>query len=168
MFAKKVKDVRLYNEANNYQGLIAEMTIPKIVAITQDWRAGGMVGPVKTFHGVETPELEFTLGGHDDLIVTQAGLAQLDGTLIRAMAAIQDDQTGGTSTVEAVMRGRQSELDFGTWKPGEDTEEKVKMTCSYYKLISNGTEIVEIDMIAGIYMIGGVDRWADIRAALGG
>jgi P2 family phage contractile tail tube protein len=167
-FAKKLKDIRLYNEAYNYQGVIAEMTIPKIVALTEDWRAGGMLGPMPIFHGIETPEFEWTLGGHDDLVVTQAGLMQHDGLLLRAIGAFQDESNGSVSTVEAVMRGRHSELDFGTWKPGEDTEEKVKTVCSYYKMISNGRELFEIDMLNGIFRVGGIDRWSEIRAALGG
>lgn len=167
-FPKKLKDIRLYNEANSYQGVIAEMTIPKIVALTEDWRGGGMIGSIPIFHGIETPEFEWTLGGRDDLVVTQLGLMRHDGSLLRAIGAFQDESDGSVTTVEAVMRGRHSEIDFGTWKPGEDTEEKVKTVCSYYKLLSNGTEMFEIDMFNGIYRVGGVDRWAEIRAALGG
>ena len=168
MFPKKLKDIRLYNDANNYAGLIASMTIPKIVALTEDWRGGGMIGSIPIFHGVETPEVEYTLGGHDDLIVTQAGLIALDGTLLRAVGAFQSDQDLSVTTVEAVMRGRHKEIDFGTWKPVDDTEEKVTTVCNYYKLIANGVELYELDMVAGIYRVGGIDRWADIRAALGG
>ena len=168
MLPQKVKDIRLYNESNSYLGVIAEMTLPKIVMITEDWRGGGMIGAIKISHGVETPEFEWTLGGHDDLVVTQAGLMQHDGIMLRAMAAIQAEDGSPVSTLEAVMRGTHTELDFGTWKPGEDTEEKVKTACSYYKLLRDGRELFELDMLAGIFRVGGVDRWADIRAALDG
>lgn len=168
MFARKLKDIRAYNDAMNYQGLIASMTVPKIVMILEDWRGGGMVGPVPIFHGVETPEVEIVLGGHDDLIVTQACLLSHAGALLRCIGAFQSDQDGSVSTVEAVMRGRPKEIDFGTWKPGEDTEEKATWVCSYYKLLSNAVELIELDLVAGICRVGGIDRWAEIRAALGG
>lgn len=168
MFPSKLKDIRLYNEANSYQGVVAEMTIPKIVQITEDWRGGGSLGPIPIFHGIETPTFEWTLGGQDDLVVTQAGLLRHDGALLRAIGAFQSDADGSVRTVEAVMRGRHSELDFGTWKPGSDTEEKVKTVCTYYKMISNGRELFEIDMLAGIFIVDGIDRRAEIRAALGG
>lgn len=168
MIPQMVKDIRLYNQAFSYQGLIKSMTIPKIVHQSFDYRAGGMVGAVKIFTGIETPEIEWTLGGHDDLVVTQAGLMQHDGTLLRAVAALQGAAGTAASTLECVVRGQHEEIDFGTWEPGKETEEKVKTTCSYYKLVSNGRTLFEIDIPGGVYIVDGVDRWADIRAALDG
>ena len=111
---------------------------------------------------------EWTLGGHDPAYVRQAGIIRHDGVLLRAIGAFQSETDGSVTAVEAVMRGTHTEMDFGTWAPGKPSDEKVKTTCTYYKLLSNGAELFEIDMLAGIFRVGGVDRWAAIRAALGG
>jgi len=39
--------------------------------------------------------------------------------------------------------------------------------CSYYKLTAAGQDLYEIDMVAGTYIVGGIDRYAEIRAAIG-
>ncbi len=74
---------------------------------------------------------------------------------------------GGVIPVEAVVRGRYSEIDMGNAKPGADTEHKFKASCSYYKLIVNGREVVEIDIPGMVFKVNGDDRLAAIRAAIG-
>lgn len=56
---------------------------------------------------------------------------------------------------------------MGEWKPGEDTEFKVKSQLSYFKLTWNGVVEVEIDVLGMIEIVGGVDLMAAHRAALG-
>jgi P2 family phage contractile tail tube protein len=167
MLPRKLKNMNIFNDAYSHLGVIGECTLPKIVHAMEDWRGGGMLGPIKIDNGIEALEFEWTLGGHDAFPIRQMGVTRHDGVLLRFMGAYQSDETGAVTAVEAVIRGRHQELDHGTQKPGEDTEQKIKTVVSYYKLISNGTELYEIDMLAGIYRVGGVDRYAQIRAALG-
>ena len=164
----KLKNLNLFNEGQSYLGIIAELTPPKITHATEDWRGGGMLGPVKIDNGLEAMEVEYTLGGYSSQIVSQSGQLAIDGTLVRAVGAFQSDQYGAVDQVELVMIGRQTERDPGNWKPGDDTEIKVKHALTYYKEIVNGRDLIEIDMIAGIYIVDGVDRYAAIRAAIGG
>ncbi|MXO64862.1 phage major tail tube protein [Altericroceibacterium endophyticum] len=164
----KLKNMNLYDEGVSFMGEIGELTPPTISHATEDWRGGGMLGPVKIDNGLEALEFEWTLGGYVSQVVSQMGELAIDGVMLRAMGAFQSDQDGGVKSVELVMRGRHTELDRGTWKPGDDTEKKLKTALSYYKEIVDGTTLLEIDMIAGIYKVGGVDRYAQIRAAIGG
>jgi P2 family phage contractile tail tube protein len=168
MFPSKVKNINLFNEGNSYLGSIGEYTPIKLTMLTQDWRGGGMIGSVKIDQGIELPEFEWTLGGWSRQVIGQFGVTTLDGVLLRAMGALQDDTSGTVKAVEAVVMGRHTEIDFGNWKPGEDTEKKIKTAPSYYKLIEDGAELVEIDLVGGIYRINGIDRYAEIRAAIGG
>jgi P2 family phage contractile tail tube protein len=168
MLPKKLKNMNLFNDANSYLGVIAEVTLPKISHAMEDWRGGGMLGPIKIDNGLEALEFEWTLGGHDTIVIRQMGVTSYDGVLLRFMGAYQSDGDGSVTAVEAEIRGRHQELDFGNSKPGEDTEMKIKTVPSYYKLISNGAVLFEIDMLAGTYIVGGIDRYADIRAAIGG
>jgi hypothetical protein len=69
--------------------------------------------------------------------------------------------------VEIVVRGRHSEIDFGSAKAGEDTEFKVKTACSYYKLSINGATVIEIDLLNMVEVIDGTDRLAAQRRAIG-
>ena len=167
MLPKKLKNMNLFNDANSYLGVIAEVTLPKIVHAMEDWRGGGMLGPIKIDNGLEAMEFEWTLGGLEAIAIKQMGITRHDGVLMRFMGAYQSDQDGSVTAAEAVMRGRHQELDPGTQKPGEDTETKYKTVCSYYKLTWGGAVLFEIDMLAGTYIVDGIDRYAEIRAAIG-
>jgi P2 family phage contractile tail tube protein len=63
--------------------------------------------------------------------------------------------------------GRYTEIDFGNGKPGDNSTHKYKVGCSYYRLIVDGVDWIEIDLINMIFIVFGVDRYAEIRAALG-
>jgi hypothetical protein len=91
----------------------------------------------------------------------------LAGALVRFVGAYQEDQTGTVKTIEVVCMGRYTEIDFGNAKAGDNTVHKYKMACSYYRLIVDGVDWIEIDLINMIFIVMGVDRYADIRAALG-
>ena len=56
---------------------------------------------------------------------------------------------------------------MGAAKAGDDTEFKVKTACSYYKLTINGMVEIEIDLVNMVENVGGVDRLAEQRRAIG-
>ena len=56
---------------------------------------------------------------------------------------------------------------MGDAEPGADTEHSISTTCSYYKLIVNGTTEIEIDLLNMVEIVGGVDRLAEQRTAIG-
>jgi P2 family phage contractile tail tube protein len=75
--------------------------------------------------------------------------------------------TGTTRAAEITMRGRPTEFDFGTAKKASETAHKSKYRLSYYRLEVDGGEWIEIDIMANVFRVFGVDRTSDIRAALG-
>jgi P2 family phage contractile tail tube protein len=56
---------------------------------------------------------------------------------------------------------------MGTAKMQDKTEHKFKTTCSYYRLIVNGVDLIEFDFINGVEKVGGIDRKSQIRSAIG-
>ena len=164
----KLKNFRLYNDGNSYQGIVGEFTQPKIALQMEEWRGGGMLGPIMIDNGLEAMTAEWTNGGMVRQSLRQFGISRVDGVLLRLVGAYQSDDTGNVDQVELVMRGRLEELDMGNAKAGEDTEHKVKVPLAYYKISVNGRTEIEIDMLNSIFIVDGVDRYAEIRNALGG
>jgi hypothetical protein len=164
---RKLKNFNLFNDGNSFLGVASEVTLPKIAAAMEDWRGGGMLGAVKVDMGLQALEAEFAVGGMVKQLVRQMGDPSASGVLLRFAGAYQSDDGSGVQAVEAVMRGRIEELDMGNAKAGDDTEHKVKFPCSYYKLTIDGRVELEIDMLNAVYIVDGVDRYAEIRAALG-
>lgn len=163
----KLKNMNLFLDGRTHIGIVAEVTIPKIALKTEDWRGGGMLGPIMIDQGLDKIEAEFTMGGLVASAVSQFGATRNDAVLLRFAGAFQDDGSGRVQAVEMVCRGRYTELDFGNQKPGDDTQHKYKMACSYYKLSVDGLLWFEIDLLNAVFIVYGIDRYAEIRAALG-
>ena len=166
---KKLKMMDLFNEGNSYLGQTGEVTIPKLVRKFEDWRGGGMNGNVKIDLGLgdDITEFNWKLGGIDELIIEQWGAQTVSANMLRFAGSYQRDDTGETTAVEIVVRGRHEEIDFGNQKAGDDTETSVKTIWSYYKLSIDNVVKVEIDIPNMIEMVNGVDLNAKHRANIG-
>jgi hypothetical protein len=158
--------MNLFNEGQSYLGEIAAVTLPKLTRKFEDWRGGGMDGTVKIDMGAEPMELEFTTGGPMRDVLRQYGAVGISAVFLRFSGAYQDDATGSVDTVEVTVRGRHEEIDMGEAKPGEGGEFKVKSALTYYRLDWNGVTEIEIDLLNGVFIVGGVDRSAELRAAV--
>ena len=167
--ARKLKQMMVFNDGQSYAGLAKTVTLPKLARKMESYRAGGMGGPVKVDLGFSDDglQLEWTVGGLDLQVIRQFGIASASGVMIRFAGSYQDDDSGEIWPVEVVVRGRHEEIDMGDAEPGEDTEHKVVTTCTYYKLTVNGRDEVEIDFLGMVDTVGGVDRMAEHRRAIG-
>lgn len=168
MLPSKLKNLNVFNEAQSYLGVAGEVTLPKLTAKMEGWRGGGMIGEVKVDMGIDELMMEWKVGGLVRQVLRQFGETDVAGLLLRFMGAYQADDGSGVTAVEIVVRGRHEEIDMGNAKAGDDTEWSIKTPCSYYKLVIDGFTEIEIDVQAGIYRVGGVDRYAEIRSAIGG
>ncbi|MGQ7185010.1 phage major tail tube protein [Escherichia sp. HC-CC] len=61
----------------------------------------------------------------------------------------------------------QKDIDTGEGKQGEDTESKISVVCTYFRLTMDGKELVEIDTINMIEKVNGVDRLEQHRRNIG-
>jgi P2 family phage contractile tail tube protein len=164
---RKLKNMNLFNDGLSYVGQVSEVTLPGLERKMEEWRAGGMNGPVKTDHGQEALSMEWTCGGFMDDAIRQYAITTHDAVLLRFAGAYQRDDTGEVDAVEVEARGRHSKIDMGNAKPGEGSEFKVTSELSYYKLTLNGETLIEIDLINMVEMVNGEDRLADQRRAIG-
>ena len=163
----KLKFFNVTIDGVGYIGQAKEVGLPKLSMKAEAYRSGGMPGEVDIDLGIEKLEMELTFGGPIEEIYRTFGDPVLASRLIRFVGSYQREDTGDVAAVEVVGRGRWTEIDPGSAKAGDDTEFKPKASLSYYKLVIDGVEEVEIDMINLIYKTGGVDRYAEHRKALG-
>ena len=164
---RKLKNFNLFNDGNNYLGQVEEITLPKLSRKMEEWRGGGMDAHVSADMGQESIELAWTAGGVIADALRQFGATSATACLLRFAGAYQRDDTGDVDAVEVVVRGRHKEIDFGSAKPGDNTQHKYTTACAYYKLSINGAVVVEIDALNFVFNVGGVDRLAQQRRALG-
>lgn len=163
----KLKNFNVFNDASSWLGLVSEFSLPKLSRTMEEYRGGGMNGPVDIDLGQEKIESEITLGGLVLQAFQQYAQPKADGVLLRFNGAYQDDSLGVTKAVQVVMRGRYSEIDMGSAKAGDNTEHKITMTCSYYKLTIDGVDVIEIDLVNFIEIVNGEDLLDAQRSAMG-
>lgn len=166
-FPSKLKNMNYFIEGFGYLGTIEEVEMPKIALKTDDWRGGGMLGPVDIDMGLDKIEIGATMGGLIASAIAGFGATAVDAVLTRFAGGYQNDQTGEVQTVEIAVLGRWKEIDWGNAKVGDGTSHKYKMGCSYFKLTVDGLDWMEIDLVNAIFIVFGIDRYAEIRAAIG-
>lgn len=164
---RKLKNFNVFSDGESFIGQTKTITLPTLTRSMEAYRGGGMSGPVSIDNGNEEIELKTVYGGFMRQVLRQYGITTHDGVQLRFAGAYQRDDTGAVDAVEVVVRGRHSEIEMGDGEAGSDTDFTVTTKCSYYKLSVNGTTEVEIDFVNMIEIVGGVDRLAEQRRAIG-
>lgn len=162
-----LKNMNMFHNGESFVGQVPEVSIPKLARKMEGYRGAGMDGEIMIDLGQEAIEFEWKAGGHITSVYAGFGAATHDAELIRWVGAYQDDGTGQYKAVEITVRGRHQEIDPGTGKPGDKSEESVKTVASYYRLTVDGADVIEIDLANLVLVVGGVDRHAELRGILG-
>lgn len=163
----KLKNFNLFNDAVSYMGQVAEVNLPKLTRKMEEWRGAGMNRPIKVDLGGEALQMDWTCGGIMRGVLEQYGVTTHDGVQLRFAGAYRAEDQADPIAVEVVIRGRHSEIDPGTSKPGDDTAFKITTEVSYYKLTMDGEDVIEIDVMNAIEKVKGVDRLQKERKAMG-
>ncbi|WLE59285.1 phage major tail tube protein [Burkholderia plantarii] len=163
----KLKGFNLFHNGENFVGQIGEVTLPKLTRETEDWRGGGMSGPIKIDFGMQAIQVEWTAGGFMKSVLSQWGVLKHDGVLLRFAGGYQAEDEDTYDAVEIVVKGRHTEIDSGTAKVKEDTAFKVTTAASYYKLSLNNAVLIELDFVNMIEKVNGADLIAGLRTAIG-
>jgi len=162
-----LKAFNLFNDGGSYIGSVLTVELPKLATKDEEYRAGGMLGAINVPMGLDAIKLGWTAGGYLPDAIKQWGITKHDGVMLRFAGATQSPDAEDYKSVEVLVRGRHSEMDMGSAEAGKKTEHKYVTVCSYYKLTMDSEVLIEIDLVAGKHTVGGVDRTASLRAALG-
>ncbi|MXO66261.1 phage major tail tube protein [Altericroceibacterium endophyticum] len=164
---KTIKYMNVYADGDSFLGESSEVTLPKLARKIEDWRGGGHDAALGVDLGGEALEFEWKAGGFLEKVYTQFGAASVNALQLRFVGSIQDDGTGQVKTIDITVRGRHQEIDPGSAKGGEIGETTTKTRCAYYKLMVDGRTLIEKDELNMVFIVNGVDRLAQHRAALG-
>jgi P2 family phage contractile tail tube protein len=162
-----LKHFNVFTDGVTHAGEVEEIDLPKLTRKVEEYRAGGMNGPVEIDLGSDKLEMETSYGGLMREVLQQYGTTTIDGAMLRFAGAYQREDSGEVDAVEITVRGRHTEITFGKGKTGAKDPFKVKSSLTYYKLTVNGEEWIEIDHVNFIERVFGKDRLADQRKAIG-
>lgn len=161
-----LKMMGTFVNGESYVGDALSVSPPKLTRKVEAFTLGS--GDLELDMGQEPLIIEHSyMGWAPREIMNGYGSAGLGREMVRWVGGYQDQDTGANNAVEIVVVGSHKEIDRGEQKTGEKTETKVQTTCSYYKESINGQVLVEIDLLQQIFVVNGVDRYAELRQLVG-
>ncbi len=163
-----VRVFTLFVNGTNELGRVTEVTLPKLTRKTESYRGGGMLGAVNIDLGLDDGALDmsFVAGGVvRDLLLEYAG--EIDETAFRFVAELYTDGEE-SQLLEVETRGRVTEIDKGTTKQGDATSHTFQVKNTYYRMLIDDEDIIEIDLLNFVYKKDGENMFTDrISSALG-
>ncbi|MFA5688569.1 MAG: phage major tail tube protein [Kiritimatiellales bacterium] len=164
---RKLKNINLFVDGRTYIGKVTSLTPPKLTAVVEEHRGGGMNVPIDYTMGFEKLEAEWVLAEVDKHLLKLSGL-QLNAAINAQFRAVIDDEMGNVGSVVVNLTGKITEADLGEWKPGENSESKFKMSVIFYEMKVDSETVVYIDAANNVWTIGKVDQMLVYRALLEG
>jgi P2 family phage contractile tail tube protein len=161
-----LKNLNLFVDGRGYAGQVEEVNLPKLTIKTEDFRAGGMDAPIALDMGMEKLELSFGLISYDRDVLNLFGFI-VPATVAFTFRGALENQDGSITAMVCKMRGSIREIDPGTSKAGDKPSLKVTCDLVYFYQEHDGQPVIEVDAINMIRMIGGVDKLAAVRKAIG-
>jgi P2 family phage contractile tail tube protein len=166
MIPEMLTNCVMFADGVSFSGDVPSMTLPKLSVKTEEYRGGGMSGPVDLPTGLEKLEAAFTTNGVRKEALKFFGLADQTACNLVFRGSFRG-QKGTVKSVTVTLRGSLKEVDMGDWKPGDKAEIKHAVAVTYYKLEIDGRVMFEIDFANMVQVINGVDQLAAERTALG-
>ncbi|WP_072281639.1 phage major tail tube protein [Rappaport israeli] len=158
MLPKLIKDAILSVDGHGYAGRIKSIQWPKLARKFEEYRAGGMHGPVEVDLGGEKMEMEFELDEQSAELLRLWGACSATAVRFRINASAESDNPDcNGNAIEVVCLGRLREIDPGQYQPGEIQTAKygVAVTTLTYRL--DGETLIDIDNANNILVVNGVD-----------
>lgn len=164
---KMLVDYAWYQDGIGMIGLVPKVKLPPLTRIVEDYLAGGMVGAIKIDMGaIETEDIEVTLAEPNPSTIKMFGLTNGEEKPFTFRAAYQGPGAA-VDRFKVQVYGRVYGLDLGELERKKLTEVPCKITWTKLKMEYNGEVLIDIDLLSGKEVVGGVDRRAGINAALG-
>lgn len=165
----RVTNANVYINGNSFLGKAEEVQAPVIKHKLAEHKALGMVGSVEFFSGIEKMEAKIKWNSfYSDvmsLISNPVAAVQL-----QVRSSIEEyTSSGRTSEVPYVcyMTGSFKDIPAGNFKQHENVEVESNLSITYCRIEIGGIAKLEIDVLANIYKVDGVDILSQYRSNIG-
>ncbi len=148
-------------------GDTTSITFPSVEMLTDSIKGSGIVGEidVPTFGQIGSMETEISIRVTNDKYGILISAYELE---YRWVTDVINPANGKVTTIahKAFLKVIPKKFDEGKLEPGSAQDGSVSWEVIAYKRIVNGSEILNIDKLNGIYAINGVNKLKDVTANL--
>ncbi len=164
--AQLLKNFNLYVDGRGYAGNVDEVSLPALTVLAEDYRAGGMDAPIEIDMGMEKLEATFKVSKFDKDLVRKWGVIS-GGTVPLVLRGALESLDGTVQAVVVKLVGKIHTLEFDTVTPGAKVGMTFRMAAHAYSYTQDSEVLIDIDVPNMKRIIGGVDRLAAQRKAIG-
>ncbi len=166
----RVTNANIYVDGNCLLGKAEEITLPDITTVLSEHKALGMVGKIELPSGFEKMEGEIKWNSfYRDVWLKMNNpysMVQLQvRSSVETYGAMGRMQQQPLVTFLSVMFKKNP---MGTFKQNDNAEFSSSFACYYVKQQLAGEDMIELDALANIYKVGGVDQLDIYRNNIGG
>ena len=158
---EKINDFNTYLDGNKMIGVAASVTLPEVKMKTGAGINGEIDSPtIGQFESMEQ-EIDFNVL-YSSAMDMLSPLSVVNLTLRAAQQVY--DKTGGYAFkgLRVVEMGRVKTFNPGKVEKGEGMEAKVTLELTYLLVENDGSPLLEVDKLNGVYKVNGVDMLAGI------
>ena len=163
----KLTDFRVYNEGNDEVG-VADVELPDFEGETDDLSGAGLAGTISTPALGQFKSMKLGLNFRTP---TPSSLRLLEPRVhkLTCYGSIQDFDGSEIREVpcKIYVHALPQKKTTGKFETAKRTGTKVELELTYIKISLDGTDYVELDKLNYIYIVGGTDYLAAVRANLG-
>jgi len=167
---KRITNANVYMDGNSFLGKAAEVKAPEVVATLTEHAALGMAGKLELPSGIDTMEASILWNSlYEDVLLKAGNPFQAVQLQVRSSQETYAG-TGRTKEVPVVlfMTGQFKKMPLGGFKQHDNVQIETALVITYCRLNIDGNDIVEVDVLANIWKVGGVDILANFRSNIGG
>lgn len=165
----RLTNANVYIDGKSFLGKAEEVSLPTIKHKMSEHKALGMVGMMEFFAGIEKMEAKIKWNSfYPDALKKMADPTTSMQLQVRASLEGYSAQ-GRVEQLPVVCFLTVTAKDFpmGNYKQHDNVEAETNLNVTYCRLEINRESIVEIDVLANIYKVNGVDILAQYRANIG-
>ena len=166
---KKITNANVYMNGASLLGRAEEVQCPVIKHKFTEFKALGLVGSPEFFSGIEKMEAKIKWNSfYDDVLGLVAN--PINAIQLQVRSSLETYTSSGRTAEQAVvcyMTATPKDFPLGNFKQHDNVEMETNFSITYCKLEIGGLPILEIDILANIYKVKGVDILAQYRANLG-
>ncbi len=157
----------LYKRGNRLVGLTGEVELPAVTMLVDTLEGAGTGGnmDVPVIGLTENMDVTIPYMCLSKEMFDMADPSEAADLTLRGAIQGTDPATGRISytSVAVSLRGTAKEISPGTMKAGGKMEASVTLALSYYKVALDGTTVLEIDKLNGVFAVNGVDLLKEVR-----
>ncbi len=154
----------------NHIGRAEEISLPELGYVMAEQKPLGLFAKFDLPSGLDKMMAKIKWGSfYPDVLVKVA--SPFKASSIQVRSSVETWEAGGRTAetpMVTYMTATFKKFPGSTFKQHENPEPESELNVLYFKQVIGGRELVEIDVLANIFKIDGVDQLAQFRANIGG